>query len=295
MYTQQARIQDAPAVPATPAATAEPPSSLPEDYLARLNMQQGRDVWRGNHPKIDFILRRAARYLQAGCKVCDVGIGDGYLLDRLEDLGLECVGVDISDYLVRFHRRRLAEGGRKTQVICSNIADLRKGGSGFRAVFCLDLLEHLSAADYQQALVNIHVMLRPGGVLVGSVPYRENLQSSMVCCPACGHVFHRVGHQQSFDSQKLAETLAPWFDLRAFGLVRTASPKNLRQAVSHALLLPLRKLRHWYHSRWDPVGELRPGDTCYFIAAKRRAAGEPARATSGSRPGPLSNESEPAR
>jgi len=43
--------------------------------------------------------------------------------------------------------------------------------------------------------------------LIITVPYKEDLRQNMVVCPKCGAKFHRVGHMQVFDEERMREML----------------------------------------------------------------------------------------
>jgi hypothetical protein len=42
--------------------------------------------------------------------------------------------------------------------------------------------------------------LKIGGLLIVTLPWKENLDNNMVICPQCHHKFHRIGHYHSFDN-----------------------------------------------------------------------------------------------
>jgi SAM-dependent methyltransferase len=65
-----------------------------------------------------------------------------------------------------------------------------------------------------EGLKEIRRVLVPGGVLIGTVPYHENLAESEVLCPRCNEKFHRWGHQQSFDESGMRSVLREYFSVR---------------------------------------------------------------------------------
>jgi hypothetical protein len=53
---------------------------------------------------------------------------------------------------------------------------------------------------------------------LGTVPFAEELQDSVVVCPCCGEQFHRWGHQRSFDRIALRQELQGTFAIRRLGV-----------------------------------------------------------------------------
>jgi len=234
-------------------AGTHPQPGLVDDYLARLNLEGNRGVWRENHPKLDYIFRKAARYLRPGAHVAEFGIGDAHMLRRLAAAGMCCTGLDISGYLVEYHR------SHQDPAFHFMVADIAEpDGHQLEpqdAVFCLDVLEHIAEVEYRQAIRNLHRLLRPGGVLVGTVPFDEVLERSCAQCPACGHAFHTIGHKQSFDLEKLESSLRSMFSIRELGMVNAPLGK----------LRWLRTAAKWLRYRCHGLTR---GDTCYFIAER---------------------------
>lgn len=232
-----------------------------EDYLARLNLEGNREVWKGNHPKIDFILDKAIGRLAPGMKIAEFGIGDGHLLRRLHRARMQCTGLDISSYLVKYHSEQLRG---KARILRADIAD----PNGYEldnqdAVFCLDVLEHIGEEEYRRAIANIYKVLSPGGWFIGSVPFDENLDNEMVFCPKCGHNFHRVGHKQAFDADRLKRSLKGMFVVRELGAVRPVT-RDRPQELSERVRMWIRNVRHRFRSP-PPLAR---GETCYFIAER---------------------------
>ncbi len=231
-------------------------ASTAEDYLARLNLEGTRKVWQLNHPKIDYVLRKVRPRLKNGMKVAEFGVGDAYLPTHL---GREIcyTGLDLSSYLAEHHARHSLGVARNARFLQMDIADPQGYGLAEQdVVFCLDVLEHVNERQYRVAIHNIQRLLRPGGLFVGTVPYRENLDLQMVRCPDCGCEFHRIGHKQSFDMAKLKGTLQPEFAIVELGIVPPV-PGRFRSC---------RAIIRW--ARYHLMG-FRPGDTCYFVARRR--------------------------
>jgi 2-polyprenyl-3-methyl-5-hydroxy-6-metoxy-1,4-benzoquinol methylase len=101
-------------------------------------------------------------------QVLDAGCGWGVTLDLLERSGYRATGMDIS-------RRALEQLNRPDRLLIE--ADLarpfRLDAPQHDAVLALDVIEHLN--DDRAAIERLASLVRPGGVLVVSVPARPEL------------------------------------------------------------------------------------------------------------------------
>lgn len=227
-----------------------------EDYLARLNIEGGRKVWLENHPKIQYVFTKSKRYLEPGMSVCEIGIGDGYLLRLLNRFGLKATGIDISNYLIKKLRTILGDEGLEINLLQYDISESTDLEDAFDAVFCLDLLEHIE--NLGRAIENIKRILKMRGILVATLPWKENLDSNMAICPKCHHKFHRVGHFHSFDSyDDIAQTFGVDFQILTFGFI---PPTGLPNIITD--LLKKTAFRKKYYKDRLPNFQ----NTCFFIA-----------------------------
>ncbi|MHC2436902.1 class I SAM-dependent methyltransferase [Bradyrhizobium sp. USDA 4451] len=108
------------------------------------------------------------RWLDAGC-------GTGTLSRLLAARGCDVTGVDASPEMIAAARRRLADlpAERLTFRQIPTIANLPFADRSFDGVLCASVLEYVP--DVAQCLRQIHRVLRPGGVLLVSIPNRGSL------------------------------------------------------------------------------------------------------------------------
>lgn len=104
-----------------------------------------------------------AAYVRAGDRVLDIGCGDGRLARPLRDLGARYTGLDVSAEAVR---RCAAQGLEVHRHDLGQPLPFAEGT--FDAVTVFEVLEHLFRPD--ECLEQIRRALRPGGVVLGSVP-----------------------------------------------------------------------------------------------------------------------------
>lgn len=97
-------------------------------------------------------------------RILDVGTGTGGNMRMLREIGFEdAIGVDLSVNALGFNRQK---GLR--HPVCSDIQVLPFTDNTFDAVLATDILEHIE--DDARALQSITRVLKPGGVLIATVP-----------------------------------------------------------------------------------------------------------------------------
>jgi len=105
------------------------------------------------------------KYVPKGQRILDVGVGLGRLLEPLTEY--ERYGVDISlDYLIIAKSRGI-------EVALAKVEDLPYAKGSFDAIVACDVLEHVFDLNY--CCRKIIECLRPGGILIVRVPYKEDL------------------------------------------------------------------------------------------------------------------------
>jgi len=189
------------------------------DYLARQQIEGGGKVWLGNRAKILYVFKRAKKYLKPGMHVCEIGIGEGYLLLLLRSLrlNLKITGIDISEYLIH---KLMPLKDLGINLLKHDISKPINENMNcrFDVVFALDVLEHVEALE--AAIENIGKLLKPNGLLIATLPWKENMADNYVICPTCHHVFHRWGHFHSFHSMgDVVKMLGKKFNLVEFDFV----------------------------------------------------------------------------
>ncbi|MDR2091729.1 MAG: class I SAM-dependent methyltransferase [Azoarcus sp.] len=161
---------------------------------------EGRENFSGSHGRLEFL----ARKLASNTKVLNIGIGNGYLETIAHAKGVDIHSLDPSEKAVSQIRQKL-NLGEKVQTGYSQ--KIPFPGNFFDTVIMSEVLEHLNDETLDSTLSEVYRILQGDGMFIGTVPARENLFASLTVCPDCGEKFHRYGHQQSFDVQRLSNIL----------------------------------------------------------------------------------------
>lgn len=114
------------------------------------------------------LLRRTLRPLAPFERALDLGCGVGANLGLLRTLCDDLVAVDSSPEAVRWCQ------SRGFAAVLGDVSALNLPAASFDLVTCLDVLEHV---DDAQAMREIRRVLRPGGLLVITVPAHPRLWS----------------------------------------------------------------------------------------------------------------------
>jgi SAM-dependent methyltransferase len=188
-------------------------------------------------------------------RVLNIGIGPGAIEEMLLSRRWHVAALDPDDAAVA----RLRQKGVLAVVGYSHA--LPFGPASFDVVVASEVLEHLSDEQRGLTVKELWRVLVPGGHLVGTVPYRENLGDNEVVCPSCGVVFHRWGHAVSFDERALQRELRSHFDVLHSGprcfvdWNASRSPRLLLKATVKAAL--------------GRLGESVVSPSLYFVARRR--------------------------
>jgi len=213
---------------------------------------EGSDSFRGARPRLAWLAARLA----PGTDVLDVGVGDGTFERFAAVRGLRVHVLDPDESAIARARSELGLGDRAR---AGRAERLPWPEATFDAVVMSEVLEHLDDATLAAALAEVRRVLRPGGLLIGTVPADEALEAQRVVCPDCGRRFHRWGHEQSYSPERLEALLrthvgeaavarrwfVAWSQLNAKGKLQAAARKTLAAfgswGAGHNLVFRARK------------------------------------------------------
>lgn len=189
-----------------------------DDVIGRQNIEGDRATFKGNQGKIAYVLRKTKKFYRQVDSICDIGIGDAFALNYFFERGVKTTGIDISEYLVNHFKKKYLNEKKDIELLHADIAHSKIGENKYDCVTCFDVLEHIPGEVKDKAIQNIAESLKPEGVLIGTLPFRERLEDVMVVCPQCRHKFHPIGHYHSFENvDSIKEFLLPKFDIIKYG------------------------------------------------------------------------------
>ena len=151
--------------------------------------------------RLRALLREGKNRVRGG-SLLNIGCGNGYLELQAQSEGWKVLSVDPDQAAI--HRL----GARGVEARAGRIEALPVADGSVDLVVCSEVFEHLSPEVMRQGLSEIRRVLKSGGLLIGTTPYREILAHQEVFCPDCKKSFHRWGHRQSFDESAMRARLA---------------------------------------------------------------------------------------
>jgi 2-polyprenyl-3-methyl-5-hydroxy-6-metoxy-1,4-benzoquinol methylase len=132
------------------------------------------------------------RYSPEGRRVLDFGCMDGVFTLRLQRLGGEAVGYDISPAAIAQAKRFRGSAARPV------FTTVPPGPGQFDRIYCNEVLEHVE--DDSGLIGELVSYLAPGGSVVGTTPV--------------GRYFWDPDHKRLYDEALLRRALAPWGRVR---------------------------------------------------------------------------------
>ena len=148
-----------------------PPTAMSGDYASLYaHLYRNHWWWRARESILVDVLRGLRGTLPDRPSAIDVGCGDGLFFEAIrEATGGEVRGIEVDEALLD------PAGPHRSRISTKPMGDPCYDDPSWRAdlMTALDVLEHLD--DDQRAAEGLAAMLRPGGVLVATVPAFEVL------------------------------------------------------------------------------------------------------------------------
>lgn len=162
--------------------------SYPHDGNESCLAHEDNSMWFEQRNQI--ILQAINRFFSGSC-IWDVGSGNGFVAQAIQSNKIEVVAVEPARAGAIASSRR----GVVTNV-CGFLDQFYLPSDSLQAVGCFDVIEHL--ADPQEFLVEIRRILRPGGLLLLTVPALPSLWS---------HVDIVAGHFRRYTKSSLGSEI----------------------------------------------------------------------------------------
>jgi SAM-dependent methyltransferase len=236
-----------------PVEGPETTASTPEHWAATFAQSSVMTARRRHQMKRSVEWTLVSRHIRPGSSVLDAGCGFGEWIDVLNDAGYEAAGLDYSKELIA----RLQTAYPRSRWIHGDIRHIPVDNAAFDAIVTWGVIEHDEAGP-AAALREFARVLRPGGVLIASVPLDSPSQRR-----ASTKLFPESPRGVFFQYAMTAEELASECRRAGFDIVETGTIPG----AALALMAPRAFLWSREHGRLGSLVSRAGG----FVAAKFRA------------------------
>jgi SAM-dependent methyltransferase len=137
--------------------------------------------------------------IKPGMKILDVGSGRGWFSLEASARGAKVTALDLSAE----NLKRIRELDPQIDTLLGDACDIPGEPQDYDLIVALEVLEHIP--DPALALSSIRSKLKPGGILLLTVPYKEFIKSSL--CIHCNRKTPHNAHLHSFDAPGLRRLL----------------------------------------------------------------------------------------
>jgi len=163
--------------------------------------------WSNMHGK--RIARRFKSQIKRSKKILDYRCGDGSLIRQLAAIAIEndttFMGYENSEATNTVIEKKLGEIKQYSGRISNTTLHQHLGE--FDIIFCCEVVEHLYDNELNEALNNIHKLLKRTGKLILTTPNNEDLTRNLICNPIDGSLFHRWQHVRSWTDSEISKRL----------------------------------------------------------------------------------------
>jgi 2-polyprenyl-3-methyl-5-hydroxy-6-metoxy-1,4-benzoquinol methylase len=183
---------------ASPSAAVEEYDRQYQVWVERQGPRALELEWRMTH----LLWRHRAllrRYSPERKRVLDFGCMDGVFTLKLQQLGGQAVGYDISPAAIAQAKRFRGQAARPV------FTTVPPGPGQFDRIYCQEVLEHVE--DDSGLIGELVSYLAPGGSVVGTTPVGKNFWDS--------------DHKRLYDEALLRRALAPWGRVRLHRFYRS--------------------------------------------------------------------------
>ena len=134
-------------------------------------------------------------------KLLDLGIGNGWIEEKLKSKNIQFTGVDISSEAIKKLQNKI-DG----KFIVGDISNF-ESNERYDVVLLLETLEHIPSQKTFEMINRIRKLLNNDGILIVSVPVNERVEELTVTCPKCGCLFNSNGHLRDYTENIIKKEL----------------------------------------------------------------------------------------
>lgn len=135
----------------------------------------------------------------------DYGCGRGDFLQELLKEDVRVIATDNSEGVLQGVKERFGDKVAEVILITEPPLSLKDGSADY--IFFNAVVEHLLPETLDATLREFKRLLKKGGRVIVTCPFRENIEKYKTICPDCGGKFHYMQHVGSFSEDTLKELM----------------------------------------------------------------------------------------
>lgn len=137
--------------------------------------------------------------------IVDYGCGRGDFLEELLKENVSVIAADNSEGVLRGVTERFHDKVASTILITKPPLALKEGSVDY--IFFNAVVEHLLPDTLDETLREFKRLLKPGGRVIVTCPFQENIDKYKTICPDCGGKFHYMQHVGSYSVSTLSDLM----------------------------------------------------------------------------------------
>jgi SAM-dependent methyltransferase len=183
-------------------------------------------------------------------RVLDYGCGPGYLLEKIITWDIQCFGCDPSPESVTQTNSRLAKFANWNGCLFMKGTPTAYAPASFDVITCIETIEHLSDTLLDETMAEISRLLKPGGMLLITTPFEEDLEVNFHYCPFCNSEFHRMQHIQTWTVSNVEDLFRRHHITPFLGKGIRLASYGLRPTLGSVFSYGIRRIPHILKFRW---------------------------------------------
>jgi len=162
-----------------------------------------------NDPTYYFVKYLVKKNIIGVGNILEIGYGDGLTLQLLSKIFNKVSGADISPKNIELTKKEFEEKNiNNADFFVLDLVDPLQIDNKYDVIMLNHVLEHFTKGELDIVVPNILKLLKPGGKLIGAVPY--NLPLTYRICPNCGEKFEIDGHQIQYTEAIFRQNILPY-------------------------------------------------------------------------------------
>lgn len=138
-------------------------------------------------------------------RVLDYGCGAGHLLEQMaKQPGIHLYGLDFSADSIEAAKNRTAGCTGLMELVLAYELPTKFKDEQFDTITLIETIEHLQDKMLHETMHELFRILKPGGKILITTPFNEDLEQNLNFCPFCKSEFHHMQHMQSFTIESLS-------------------------------------------------------------------------------------------